>query len=107
MADGAAKVVGNTRRRIDLLLHKRGHEGPNLLACEVKSRITRPKSVNATDLEKLKHLTRQNGVFKYGVGIWLSLPRLPGGSAYYAIVINGVLEGEGREDEIRLVPEPS
>ena len=91
MADGVAKVVGRSQRRIDVLLHKRGIAGPNLLACEVKPNDRRPASFDSTDLDKLVHLTMQEGHFRYRIGMWVSLPRSVGGLGYYAIVGDGRL----------------
>jgi hypothetical protein len=94
MADGDRKMVGDNHRRIDVLVHRRGREGPNLLACEVKPNEGRPPSVDPTDLDKLLYLTRQDRQFRYRVGMWLSLPRENVGSAYYAVIVDGRLLDE-------------
>ena len=91
MGRGEPKLVRGKPRRIDLLLHFRGHHESNLLACEVEAGLRRPVEVDPTDREKLQRMTKRP--FKYTAGVWVHFPRNPKGRRHMATFPNGQQSG--------------
>lgn len=56
----------------DIILHRRGRNGNNLLLIEFKTWWQRN---NASDIQKIKDFTDQNGDYKYAMGLSIILNR--------------------------------
>ena len=83
------KSTGDGDVRIDMILHRRGTNDANLLACEVKMSPAKARKVDRKDDAKLRVLTTEK--FGYGLCIWIRLPRCftDRHTGRYAIYSNG------------------
>ena len=88
MSAAEMKIINGRDVRIDMILHRRGFNDANLLACEVKMRKPKASKVDPKDNRKLEKLTTE---FGYQLGIWIAFPRTAGGThnGRYAIFKNG------------------
>lgn len=75
MVELPAICRGGGRRRIipDIVVHRRGHDGENLLAVEIKKETNRES--RSCDLAKLEAMRRE---LNYGAGVLIELPTGPG-----------------------------
>ncbi|MPZ30446.1 MAG: hypothetical protein GEV13_05530 [Rhodospirillales bacterium] len=80
--------------RPDVIVHKRGIEGPNCMVIEVKMGDwrSRPRRVQQRDQWKIEALTSA-GRFEYALGLWFALPKRPDGPGYYAEFRGGAQVG--------------
>lgn len=88
MNNAEMKHLNGRDARIDMLVHRRGLQTTNLLACEVKMSNSKPSCIEANDRAKLEKLTLD---FGYHLGLWISLPRsgVARNKGRYAIVKAG------------------
>jgi len=65
------KIVNkfNSSIRPDILIHKRGTDNNNLVCIEIKKEQN--NSTRTNDYNKLKELTKQDGQYKYYLGIFI------------------------------------
>jgi len=93
MSSEDMKSTGDGDVRIDMILHRRGTNEDNLLACEVKMSPRKARKVDGKDDGKLRALTTKR--FGYRLGIWIRFPRNSEDrhTGRYAIYRNGEPEG--------------
>lgn len=80
--------------RPDIVVHKRGDDGPNCLALEIKlgSWTRKPRGVSSHDCDKLKALTDPSQ-YNYSVGLWFALPINSTGRGHYVEFLGGQMRG--------------